>query len=380
MTNRGRGRVVSRLVAVSVVAATLGAEIFVVLRGEWQLTAASLGVVFASLGSFITFRVPGHRFGPLYLTVGGVSAAFQVSNHLGTASEVARFGYLISSWAWAVPAVLVVTFGLLLLPDGRLPSRRWRWTAWSAATCVALAVVAMPFDPEAPSEHGAPFGVWPQPIFDVALLLIVVSFLVAFVAGIAAVIVRFRRARRGPVRRQLQLVALAAIATLVIYVGQDPITSTGLVSLDVLMTFALGLIPLAVTVGIVKHGMFDLGRLVSRVVSYVLVTVVLAGVYGVVALAPSVFLGAVDTPDYVVAMATLVAAAMFRPVRSRVQELVDRRFNRSRYDAVRELDRFGAQLRDELDQDTIVAEVRFLVSRTLEPASYGVLFVGRSRA
>lgn len=374
MTTRTPSRPVVRALAGSIVAMALAAEVFVLVRDEWSLTPASLGVVFATLGAIITIRVPGHRFGPLYLTVGAISAAFQVTNHLGT-GELAKFGYLVSSWAWAVPAVLVVTLGLLLLPDGHLVSRRWRWSAWAAAICVAVAMVAMPFDPEAPSEHGAPFGVWPQALFDGALLIIVVSFLGAFGAGIAAVIVRFRRADDPAVRRQLQLVALAGIVALGLYLASDLLTSSGLVTHDLLLTGGVGLIPLAVTVGIVKHGMFDLGRLLSRGVTYLLVSAVLVGVYLSVVLVPTALLGNSDAPDVAVALATLLAAASFRPVRRRIQRAVDRRFHRSRYDAALELDRFGVRLRDEIDAATVVADLRTVVGRTVSPSTSDVVVV-----
>ncbi|MDX1658327.1 MAG: hypothetical protein R3343_05865 [Nitriliruptorales bacterium] len=349
-----------------VVVGCVTAEVFVIAVGEWHLTPATLGIVFATLGAIITWRVPGHRFGPLYLAIAAVSAAFQVTNHLEPGA-LAGWGYLVAASGWAVPSLLAVTFGLLLLPDGRLPSPRWRWLLRSATVCVAVTVLAMPFDPESPTESVSPLGVLPQTVFDVALLVIVVTFLASFIGGIAAVIVRFRRADDPRVRRQLQLVAFAGVVALMLYLASDAITSTGWVGYDLLVTVALGLIPVAVTIGIVRHGMFDIDRLVSRAVSYVIVSGILAAVYGSIVLVPTTLLGSTDVPDLAVAGATLVAAAIFRPVRSRTQALVDRRFNRARYDADRTLEAFGATLRNEVQLESLGHDLRSAVGVTVAP-------------
>jgi hypothetical protein len=139
--------------------------------------------------------------------------------------------------------------------------------------------------------------------------------------------------------------------------------------LSALMVFVpLCAIPAASAIAIQRYRLFEVDRLVSRTFSYAIITAILGGVFVLVALTPTVIAGTKDSPDWLIAIATLVVIALFRPVRRRVQGVVDRRFNRGRYNAVQTIDSFTAHLRDEVDLDALGAELRSVISRTMQPA------------
>jgi hypothetical protein len=140
-------------------------------------------------------------------------------------------------------------------------------------------------------------------------------------------------------------------------------------------------VPVAVGVAVLRYRLFEIDRIISRTVSYALVTLVLVGIYAGLVLLPVSLSGGEETPDVVVAGATLVAAAVFRPLRSRVQRFVDRRFNRARYDAGRIVEDFGARLRDELDLAQLGDAVQGVVATTMQPSHVSMwLSTQRTRA
>jgi hypothetical protein len=127
-------------------------------------------------------------------------------------------------------------------------------------------------------------------------------------------------------------------------------------------------IPVASAIAIYRYRLFDIDRLISRSVSYALVTAILGGLFVLITLAPTIVAGREDSPDWLIAVATLLIVALFRPVRRRVQGVVDRRFNRARYDATRTIEDFTAHLRDDIDLDALGAELRSVVVRTMQPS------------
>jgi hypothetical protein len=193
-----------------------------------------------------------------------------------------------------------------------------------------------------------------------------------------SLVARFRRAR-GVERQQLRWVAWAAMLVALAAVAALASAALGLPDM---LGWATGtgvaLLPLAAGAAILRYRLYDLDRIISRTVAYGLLTVLLGGGYAVVVLGLGELLGR-DTP-LVVAAATLAVAAAFQPARARVQRTVDRRFNRRRYDAARTIEAFTARLRDEVDLDTLSAELLAVVDQTMQPTKVSLWLRSPTRA
>ncbi len=192
--------------------------------------------------------------------------------------------------------------------------------------------------------------------------------LTAIAAGVSFVL-RYRRA--APAARLQMRAILAAVAVLFVAIplgalytavtGSDWLAS-------ILYEVARVLPPLGVGVAVLRYRLYDVDRVITRTVTWAVVSAVLAGVYAALVLGAQAVLGLEDASDLVVATATLAAAALFRPVRAGVQQVVDRRFDRTRYDAALEVEVFGARLRDEVELRALLAEVESVTARTVAPA------------
>jgi hypothetical protein len=275
-------------------------------------------------------------------------------------------------------AVALLGFVLLLTPTGSLPSRRWRWWARVATAAPAvglLTAVPLPFGAQGATQ-GEPFGAVPNPLAVASLtdplsaasgLSLVVTVL-AIPVGAWSLVVRFRRAH-GTERQQLRWLALGAavvavaVAAIVVLVFQGNVAAVPWIfNLLVVPT-----LPLATGAAILRYRLYDLDRIISRTVAYGLLTIVLGLGYAAVVLGLGRLLG--RDSSLVVAAATLAAAALFQPARRRIQATVDRRFNRHRYDAARTIASFTARLREQVDLNTLSAELVAVVDQTMEPAS-----------
>ena len=273
-------------------------------------------------------------------------------------------GGALASWleAWTnLPGMaLASTFFLLLFPDGRLPSRRWRPLAWASAvvTVVPAANVAMqawplrgptPIDLNAYPRVNA---VWTTG-FLLALLLLLPS--------VAAVVVRFRRST-GIQRQQLKWFAYAGVVAVPLNaLAQQPGYGPVLELLQAPILFA------AIAIAIFRHRLYDIDRLLNRTLVYGLLSAILGGGYAIAVLLGQAFSLGRHPSSLVVAATTLAAAAVFQPLRRGVQRAVDRRFNRRRYDAVRTVAGFSARLRNQIDLDTLMTELLAVVQHTMEP-------------
>jgi hypothetical protein len=334
-----------------------------------------------AVGGLLALRRPRHPVGWLLLALGlSVLAA-------GVTTGYAGYGLLVRGeplWAadyaaWWDDAGFVVWpallgFILLLTPTGSLPSPRWRWWARVAATApvvwlVAAALQTRPLNPPwqavtsplaVPALAGpAGYASW--------LGLLVVGL--ALLVGAASLLVRFRRAR-GAERQQLRWVAFAAALSAlgVVAVGAVvplvPQPGAELI-LGVVTAACLALLPLATGVAILRYRLYDLDRIISRTLAYGLLTVLLGGAYAGVVLGLGQRLG--QNSSLVVAGATLAVAAAFQPARRRIQQAVDRRFNRRQNDAAQTVQAFSTHLRDQLDLDTLRDELLAVVDQTMQP-------------
>ena len=330
-----------------------------------------------TVGAVLATRRPRHPVGWLLLGLGTSIALSGFMDGYAPFGLLARPGSLPAA-RWAAiysPAVVVagiacLGFVLLLTPTGSPPSPRWRWWAriTAAAPVVYLVAVTLepqPLDPQYRSVTN-PLGLQalqlPIAITDVVASGIAVA---GVVVGALSLVVRFRRAR-GTDRQQLRWVALAAMlvaaAILVALAGMAAGTEA-LIIWGAGVGFAV--LPPAIGAAILRYRLYDLDHIISRTLAYGLLTVLLAGGYAAVALGLGQLLG--RDSSLVVAGATLAVAALFRPARRRIQGLVDRRFNRRHHDTRQTIAAFSARLRDQLDLDTLSAEVVAVAEQTMEP-------------
>ncbi len=351
----------------------------------WLLQAATVpllmaGVSAATVGALVGSRRPAHPVGWLLLGLGLlVVVNGVVSGYVGY-GLVARPGALPAASYLAgvsngiqVLWVGCVSFVLLLTPTGSLPSPRWRWWARVAAAAPVLlvllsAVDPQPLLPEHP-EVGNPLALpVPAGLLLAVAAVTAVIVLATLVAAAGSLVVRFRRAR-GVERQQLRWLAVgAALAAVALLVA----VAAGAMAKPGVTVAALGtcvaLLPLATGAAILRYRLYDLDRIVSRTLAYGLLTVLLGSGYAAVVLGLGQLLGRRQS-SLVVAAAPLVVAAVFQPARRRIQAAVDRRFNRRRYDASRTIAAFSARLRQEVDLDTLAAELLAVVDQTMQPAS-----------
>jgi hypothetical protein len=343
--------------------ATLGAVILV------TVSTATVGAILAS-------RRPHHPVGWLLL---GVGLALQGSLLIEGYVEyglLARPGSLpgaryLAGFAYSTVLIWLSCAGfvLLLTPTGRLPSPRWRWWARLAAAApmvMLLGSVVQP-DPLAPDYHGNPLAV---PALARVLVVPAVAgvavILVSVLVGAGSLVVRFRRAR-GTERQQLRWLALAAALAagllLVALVAAFLLANDNLVFVSLALSMAL--LPLATGAAILRYRLYDIDRIISRTLAFGLLTVLLGLGYAAVVLPLGRLLG--RESSLAVAGATLAVAAVFQPARRRIQAVVDRRFNRRRYDAALTITAFSARLRQQVDLDTLTTELLAVVDQTMQP-------------
>jgi hypothetical protein len=335
----------------------------------------------ATVGAVLASRRPRHPVGWLLLTLGlslawaGVPPAYAAYGLLARPGALPAAPTVARSWPIIiVTAQTALSFVLLLTPTGSLPSPRWRWWArvTAAATIsllVALAVASGPLDPRY-QVVGGPFELRGQG----GVLLVVNQLALAFttlavVVGAASLVVRFRRAR-GVERQQLRWVAAAAALAVpgaAVALGGLAVGATAVVTGAILACFVV--LPLAIGAAILRYRLYDLDHIISRTLAYGLLTVLLGfGYAGAVLLLGELFGGVGErTPSWTVAGVTLAVAALFQPARRRIQQAVDRRFNRRKHNAVNTIQAFSTRLREQIDLDALATELLAVVDQTMEP-------------
>ena len=349
---------------------------------EPRPAAATLGAVLlvtvsaATVGALVASRRPGHPVGWLLLGVGLGLVVTELIQAYVDYGLLARPGSLpgaryLAGFAYSTVLLWVSCAGfvLLLTPTGSLPSPRWRWWARLAAAAPVVMVVGAVVqpDPLAPDYHGNPLAVPALArVLVVPAVAGVVVVLVSLLVGAGSLVVRFRRAR-GTERLQLRWLAYAAalaagllLVALVagFLLANDNVTFASL-------SLGMALLPLATGAAILRYRLYDIDRIISRTLAYGLLTVLLGLGYAGVVLGLGRLLP--QGSSLVGAAATLAVAAVFQPARRRIQQAVDRRFNRHRYDAARTIDRFSTRLRQQVDLNTLTAELLGVVDQTMQP-------------
>ena len=364
------------------------------VQDAWELLQV---LVFSTMGMLIVTRQPRNVIGWTFLAAGFGLVTSAFGSQYAIYTLLTNPGVLPGGqWtAWVGNWFVVPTFWsalaalLLLFPDGRLVSPRWRPVAWLV---VAWIVAGSINNPNVPLD--AYLGV-PSPIQVTGTAGLIMATIASIVwpvapvvvsAAVASVVVRFRRAR-GEERQQLKLLAFAAamiatglLATGALHLLDDTVNSVvpGLAEpLSVVAAFvgivgATGL-PVAAGIAILRYRLYEIDRIISRTVAYTILSALLGFSYvtGVLVLSRVFDAGERRSP-LAVAGSTLAVAALFQPLRRRIQAAVDRRFNRRRYDADRSAEAFSSRLRDNLDLETLKAELVGVVNRTLQPLNVSV--------
>ncbi len=321
---------------------------------------------FATIGALLAWKRPENPIGWLLsgtgLTV--AVAAFGVF--------LAHFPRTLTLANW-LGCLYLLGFGLsvfvvLLFPTGQLPSRRWRPVAWAAGAGLAGWILGNAFAPTiitvSPSMRN-PAGVT-GPAGDIFKIMALIGAALIAATGLAAVLslaFRYRRARTAE-RAQLKWLVYAGAVIVVALLASALIASTNLQ--NAVSSGAVALIAVAIGIAVLRYRLYDIDRIISRTVAYAIVTGLLIGIYAGLVLLATQVLGIHSA--VAVAAATLIAAALFNPVRRRVQHRVDRRFNRARYDAETTVAAFASRLKDAVDLDTVRADLASVVQAALEPA------------
>ena len=336
-------------------------------------TFAAVFLAYTAVGWLIVRHQPRNSVGWLLLAAGATGACLSLlwgyralAPHLELPGD--HLAGWIESWLWA-PIVAIFTGPLLaVFPTGHLLSPRWRWVPWTSAAFAILAIIGNGLYPWPADEGGSnPYGIaGAEATLDVVTNVSGILLLASLFGGIASLIVRYRRG--GTIeRRQLKwFLAAAVLVPAAIQIGE--INNQALQ--DIAVPIGMSLLAVATGIAILRHGLYDIDRIISRSVSWALVTIVIGGVYlGFVTVLSAATATIAGDSTVAVAAATLAAAAAFGPVRRRIQSAVDRRFNRTRYDAEQTVEAYRLRLRNDLDVGSITAHLHSAVATTLQPTT-----------
>ena len=352
-------------------------------------------LAFPVVGALIASRRPYNPIGWICLAVGllwMLIAMIDYYSFYGLArpgSVPSPVGiYALSEWLW-VPAVgLVGTYLLLLFPDGRLPSRRWQPLGWLSGVVIVLLSAGVLL---APGPLGGlegvhnPFGLEAHPWLADAGIIIVPLLPLCILASALSLVLRYRRSG-GEERQQIKWIAFAASVVGLLYLiavvasamfpSEESWFAPGsplwldLLSYAALLSFTA--IPIAVGFAVLKYRLYNIDLLINRTLVYGALTATLALIYfSGVAMTQAIFraiTGQDDPPQLAVVVSTLVIAALFNPLRRRIQSFIDRRFYRRKYDARKTLEAFSARLRNETDLEALNNELVGVVRETMQPA------------
>jgi len=344
----------------------------------WTFSNISSQVVNVAVpvaGFVLASRRPQNRIGWVFLVAGLGLGLSGFSNQYALHALIVVRGSLpagrlfawLAGWVWVIPTFMLALL-FLLFPTGRLRSPRWRPAAWFVAgagvlTTAAAVLLATRFwaNPLALFGPGGPGGLN-------GLLNLVTTVLVsaALLVSVVAIVVRFVKSS-GEERLQLKWCAAAALVLAVVFIGSIWVNSA---AMNVLQSLAFLCLWIAIAMAILKYRLYDIDRIISRTLAYAIVTGLLVGVYAGLVLLATRVLSFHST--VAVAASTLAAAALFSPLRRRVQQVVDRRFNRARYDADQTIAAFATQLKEAVDLDAVRDDLAAAVQQALEPAHLSV--------
>jgi hypothetical protein len=372
---------------------SIGAAALIVRPGEGRsldpgevLSDVSLvldAVVIALAGAVIGARLPNNPIGWLLLVAGLVLATQSLFNILTllaywTGTETLPGGFIaawINQWIWVIPVLSLILL-LHLFPTGSFLTRRWRWVAVATIAFFVVDAQAFAFSAQlnVMTQHGSVFvanrlGVFNFPAWVYPMLF--VPFALALLGALGSMLMRFVRAQT--VERQQIKWLLYAAALFVVADVLSPFVTAPIYQAFVSL-LALGM-PLAISIAVLRYHLFDIDVIIRKTLVYTLLTVLLGLVYfGSVVLLQELLgrLAGVGKSPLAIVVSTLVIAALFTPLRRRVQNVIDRRFYRKKYDAQRVLAEFALTARDETDLDALTAELARVVQETMQPERVSV--------
>jgi hypothetical protein len=353
-------------------------------------------LAFPLVGALIASRRPQNAIGWICLAVGLLWMLLSLFDFYGVYG-IAKPGavpypvvsYALVQWLWLPTVGLLAVYLVLLFPDGRLPSSRWRPLAWVSGLMIALLGVGSVFVPGELADLGRvrnPFGMEGATWLVDAEMVLLLLFVACILASAASLVLRYRRSG-GEVRQQIKWMALAGsfvglllstVLGLIVVSGvmgvSEGSTPLWLRGLLVVMVLSLMGVPVAIGIAVLRYRLYEIDILINRALVYVSLTATLVAVYlgGVVLLQRLFVLLTGQRSTLAVVASTLLIAALFSPLRKRIQALVDRRFYRRKYDAAKTLEGFSAKLRDETDLDALNDELVRVVSVTMQPAHAGL--------
>lgn len=345
--------------------------------GGIYLVFAPACVAFAAVGWLISVRRPENLIGPLLLSVAALFAMYfpiDLLVLLGSPPPPVQVAAAFSS-ASDAPGFILLTLVVALFPDGRLPGPGWRWVPIVAGVGIISVTIGFALNP-------GPLAVFPSvenplgvPGFPGAIIgeIGYLCLNVLLIGSVAALVTRWRR---GSVteRAQIKWVGTAALLLVVTacinfatFDSSDPFASA---LATVLATIAAALVPITIGVAILRYRLYDIDRIISRTIGWTLVSASLVAVFGLAVVAlQALLVDVTQAQTLAVAASTLVAFALFQPVRRRVQTAVDRRFDRASYDAQRTVDAFAEALRDEVDLARLRTTLLGAASEAVRPTT-----------
>jgi len=346
-------------------------------------------LAFPLVGALIASNRPKNPIGWICLAIGIIWMIVPISTSYGVYGLVVRPGSVpfpaaigsLAEWIW-VPAVgLVGIYLILLFPDGRLPSRRWRPVAWLSGAVIILVSAGFGLSP-GPMEGLAgirnPFGLEKYPWVADATLGVVLLLPLCILASAVSLVLRFLRSG-GQEREQIKWLAFAAsilglgFFSYVIPANILPDDAGGVDRLWVnlledVVTLSFAGVPVAVGIAILRYRLFDIDIIIRRTLVYSVLTLMLGLVYiGCILLSRTLIAPLTGGSELAIVASTLAIAALFNPLRRRIQNVIDKRFYRRKYDAAKVLAAFGTTVRDETDLDALTNEMLRVVDETMQP-------------
>src|SRR5215217_3447712 len=349
----------------------------------WQVDTL-VPVSFSIIGAIMASRLPANPLGWLFCAAACVTAVDHFSAEYAIYALLAQPTSLpagealawLASWAWIL-YIGCIALSLLLFPNGRLPSRRWRWLAWLSVFLTIAGAVWVAFSPGVIGNLGSirnPLGIEGPPSGFKPVQTIMLALL--FVAAVSTMVLRLRRAR-GIERQQIKWPAFTVVVAGSSFLSDTAISEAiGLRWLEwvgyVIFIPALIGFPISIGIAIVRYRLYDIDLLINRTLIYSALSATLALIYfGGVATTQTIFralTGQQEQPQLAIVISTLLIAALFNPLRRRIQRFIDKRFYRRKYDARKTLEAFSAKLRDETDLDALSDDLVGVVKETMQPS------------
>jgi hypothetical protein len=342
-------------------------------------------LAFPIVGALIASKRPTNAIGWICLVAGLFWMLIFLWGSIPSSVSAPVMIDALTEWLWVPPVGLLGIYLILLFPDGKLPSRKWRPLAWFSGAVMVLASVALTLSPGPLPDHPGvrnPLGLEGYPMLAQVLPGVIALLPICILASAVSLIWRYRHSG-GEVRQQIKWVVFAASFVGVMYLsavvigfftpdaslGSGDVSLLGDILLDAVLLSYAG-VPIAVGFAVLKYRLYDIDVVINRTLVYGSLTATLAALYfGGIVVLQRVFVTLTGQQSTLAVVAsTLFIAALFNPLRRRIQSFIDRRFYRKKYDAARTLEAFSVKLREETDLEALNDDLVGVVRETMQPA------------